>query len=257
MLDVATDPRGIARVTLNRPEKRNAFDEALIAALAGTFAGFLADPPRAVVLAGAGKAFSAGADADWMQRAAGWSEDENRADAQALSDMLAAIDGCPCPVLAEVQGFAMGGGAGLVACADMAVAHPDTRFAFSEVRLGITPATISPFVLAAIGPRAARRWFLTGERFDAAEALRIGLVHAVSDTPARQVEDWLEALLAAAPGAVADAKRLVRDVAGRPVTPALRAETAARIAARRTTGEAREGMRAFLDKRAPAWAGPA
>lgn len=254
MLEVSTDPRGIARVTLNRPGKRNAFDEALVAALAGTFAHFAKDPPRAVVLAGAGASFCAGADADWMRRAAGWSEAENRADAQKLSDMLAAIDGCPAPVIAQVHGAAFGGGAGLVACADLAVAHPETLFAFSEVRLGITPATISPFVLAAIGPRAARRWFLTGERFDALEALRIGLVQAVSETPEAVVEAWLAALLASAPGAVREAKRLVRDLAGRPIDEDVRAETAARIAARRATDEAREGLAAFLDKRPPAWA---
>ncbi len=253
MLEVSTDPRGIARVTLNRPQKHNAFDEALIAALHAAFTSLAATPPRAVILSGTGRSFCAGADADWMRRAAGWSEAENRADAQKLSDMLAAIDGCPAPVIAIAHGAAFGGGAGLVACADLAVAHPETLFAFSEVRLGITPATISPFVLAAIGPRAARRWFLTGERFDALEAQRIGLVHAVSETPEAVVDAWLEALLASAPGAVAEAKRLVRDLAGRPIDEGLRAETAARIAARRATGEAKEGMAAFLDKRPPAW----
>lgn len=255
MLETQTDARGIARVTLARPERRNAFDEALIAALHDAFAAFAATPPRAVILAGAGKSFCAGADADWMRRAAQWTEAENRADAQRLSDMLAAIDACPAPVIAVVHGAAMGGGAGLVACADMAVAHPETVFAFSEVRLGITPATISPFVIRAIGARAARRWFLTAERFDAAEAHRIGLIHEVSEMPEAIVDGWISALLAAAPGAVAEAKRLVRDMAGRPIDEALRAETAAWIAARRATEEAREGMAAFLEKRAPAWAG--
>jgi methylglutaconyl-CoA hydratase len=253
MLDVTTDARGIARVTLNRPAKHNAFDEALIAALAEAFAGFAAVPPRAVMLAGVGPSFCAGADAEWMRRAAGWSEAENRADAGALSDMLAAIDQCPAPVIAIAHGAVMGGGVGLLACADLAVAHPGARFALSEVRLGITPATISPFVIRAIGARQARRWFLTAERFGAAQALAIGLVHAVDEAPEAQAERWIEAILGNAPGAVAEAKRLVRDIAGQPITPALRAETAARIAARRATDEAKEGMAAFLAKRPPAW----
>lgn len=253
MLDVGTDTAGVARVTLKRPEKHNAFDEALIAALHQAFRGLAANPPRAVVLTGAGKSFCAGADADWMRRAAGWSEDENRADAQKLSDMLAAIDSCPAPVIAVAHGAVMGGGVGLLACADLVVAHPETRFALSEVKLGITPATISPFVIRAIGARAARHWFLTAERFDAAQAMAMGLVHQVNDTPHGVVDNWIASLLANAPGAVADAKRLVRDIAGQPITSALRADTAARIAARRATDEAKEGMAAFLDKRAPDW----
>ncbi|MFN3370574.1 MAG: enoyl-CoA hydratase-related protein [Sphingomonadaceae bacterium] len=253
MLTTETDNRGVARVTLNRPEKHNAFDEALIAALHAAFAGFAETRPRAVILSGAGKSFCAGADADWMRRAAGWSEPENRADAQRLSDMLAAIDSCPAPVIAVATGAVMGGGVGLIACADLAVAHPDARFALSEVKLGITPATISPFVVRAIGARQARRWFLTAERFDAATAHAMGLVHAVSETPDAVADGWIAALLGNAPGAVADAKRLVLDIAGQPITPALRAGTAARIAARRTTDEAKEGMAAFLEKRAPAW----
>ncbi len=253
MLTHATDRRGIARVTLNRPEKHNAFDEALIEALHAAFTGLARSRPRAVILSGAGKSFCAGADAGWMRRAAGWSEDENRADAQKLSDMLAAIDACPAPVIAVAHGAVMGGGVGLLACADLVVAHPDSRLALSEVKLGITPATISPFVIRAIGARQARRWFLTAERFDAGTALAMGLVHAVSETPDAVAQGWIEALLGNAPGAVAEAKRLVRDIAGQPITPELRAETAARIAARRTTDEAREGMAAFLGKRPPAW----
>ncbi len=254
MLDVSTDARGVARVMLQRPEKHNAFDEALIAALLDAFGAFAAAPPRAVLLLGAGRSFCAGADADWMRRAAGWSEAENRADAQTLSDMLAAIDSCPAPVIAIAHGAVMGGGVGLLACADLVVAHPETRFALSEVKLGITPATISPFVLRAIGPRAARRWFLTAERFGAADARAMGLVHEVSDTPETVAEGWIAALCGNAPGAVAEAKRLVADIAGRPIDEGLRAETAARIAARRATDEAREGMAAFLARRAPAWA---
>ncbi|WP_448586918.1 enoyl-CoA hydratase-related protein [Thermaurantiacus sp.] len=254
MLKVATDRNGVARVTLDRPERHNAFDEALIAELDARFRQFAAQPPRAVVLAGAGQSFCAGADADWMRRAAGWGEAENRADAQALSDMLAAIDSCPAPVIAVAHGAVMGGGVGLLACADLVVAHPEARFAFPEVRLGITPATISPFVVRAIGPRAARRWFLTAERFGTAEALAMGLVHAVSETPGSVAEGWIAALLSNAPGAVAEAKRLVRDIAGKPVDDALRAETAARIATCRASAEGQEGLAAFLEKRPPAWA---
>jgi methylglutaconyl-CoA hydratase len=255
VLDVSTDARGVAQVRLDRPEKHNAFDEALIAALHEAFASIAGNPPRAVILSGAGKSFCAGADADWMRRAAAWSEAENRADAQRLSDMLAAIDTCPAPVIAVAHGAVMGGGVGLLACADLVVAHPETRFALSEVKLGITPATISPFVIRAIGARAARRWFLTAERFGAAEALAMGLVHEVSESPEDIVTQWVSAVSANAPGAVAEAKRLVRDITGQPITADLRAETVARIAARRATEEAKEGMAAFLEKRAPAWAG--
>lgn len=254
MLQTHQDRRGVAHVRLNRPDRHNAFDEELIAAITQAFHSPEVTGARAILLTGAGKSFCAGADADWMRRAAGWSEAENRTDALKLSAMLAAIDACPAPVIALVQGFCMGGGVGLVACADMAVAHEDARFALSEVRLGITPATISPFVLRAIGPRHARRLFLTGERFDADHALAIGLVHQVTDTPEAVADGWIADLLAAAPGAVADAKALVQDIAGRPITNDLRAETAARIAARRSTDEAKEGMAAFLGKRKPDWA---
>lgn len=253
---VTLDPSNVAHVTLDRPERHNAFDEALIAALHDAFTGFAASRPRAVVLRGAGESFCAGADLGWMKRAAGWSEAENEADALKLSDMLAAIDACPAPVIAVLQGAVYGGGVGLVACADMAVAGHGAKFRLSEVRLGLTPATISPFVVAAIGARQARRWFLTAEPFGAAAALAMTLVHAVADDPEAQLETWLAHLLDAAPGAVADAKALVGDFAGRPVTPGLRQETARRIAARRASGEGREGVAAFLAKRRPAWADP-
>lgn len=253
-LSISTDARGVRTIALDRPERHNAFDEGVIAAVTDAFVATAADPDvRVVVLRGHGPSLCAGADIGWMRRAGAWSEDENRADAMRLSDMLAAIDGCPKPVIAVAHGNVFGGGVGLVACADMAVATPTAKFRLSEVRLGLTPATISPFVVGAIGARAARRWFLTAELFDGAQAHAMGLVHAVVDDADAQVEAWVAALLDCAPGAVADAKALVRDVAGRPVTLELRADTAARIAARRASDEGREGLAAFLAKRRPAW----
>ncbi len=257
MLDTRIDAAGIARVTLDRPAAHNAFDEALIAALTETFTALGGNPQvRAIILAGSGKSFCAGADIAWMRRAGGWTEAENRADAMKLSDMLVAIDTCPKPVIARVHGAIAGGGVGLVACADMAVAVDGAKFRLSEVRLGLTPATISPFVVARIGAGQARRWFLTAEAFGAAEAERMGLVHAVAADDAAAdtiIAGWLDHLAAAAPGAVADAKTLIRDVAGRPVSDALRSLTADRIAARRASAEGREGLAAFFDKRPPEW----
>lgn len=257
MLLTSIDDNGVAGVMIDRPDRHNAFDEALIAALTATFENLGADPAvRAIILSGAGKSFCAGADIGWMRRAAGWSETENRADAMKLSAMLNTIDTCPKPVIARVHGVVAGGGVGLVACADMAVAIEGAQFRLSEVRLGLTPATISPYVIGKIGAGEARRWFLTAEGFGAAEAQRIGLTHetAIDDAAADAViSNWLAHLGAAAPGAVADAKALIRDVAGRPVSDALRAETAARIAARRASAEGREGIAAFFDKRKPEW----
>jgi len=248
---------GIAHVALNRPDRHNAFDEGLIEALTTTFNVFGIDPTvRAIVLSGAGKSFCAGADLDWMRRAAGWSEAENRADAMKLSDMLAAIDRCTKPVIALVHGNVAGGGVGLVACADLAVAVEGAQFRLSEVRLGLTPATISPFVIAKTGPGPARRWFLTAEAFGAEQAQAMGLVNAVApDMAAAQgiADGWLAALGACAPGAVADAKALIADVAGRPITDDLRRLTATRIAARRASAEGREGVAAFLGKTRPEW----
>ncbi len=248
---------GIAHVALDRPDRHNAFDEGLIEALTTTFNVLGIDPGvRAIVLSGEGKSFCAGADLDWMQRAATWSEAENRADAMRLSDMLAAIDTCAKPVIALVHGNVAGGGVGLVACADMAVAVEGAQFRLSEVRLGLTPATISPFVVAKIGAGQARRWFLTAEAFGAQAAQAMGLVHEVAaDMYAAQavIDTWLAALGACAPGAVADAKALIADVAGRPITDDLRRLTATRIAARRASAEGREGLAAFLGKRKPEW----
>lgn len=254
MLDVATDSAGVARVTLNRPEKHNAFDAALVGALAEAFTRLGADPAvRAILLAGHGPSFCAGADARWMRAQGALSESENRADALRLSDMLTAINDCPKAVIVAAHGNVFGGGVGLVACADLAVAATATRFRLSEVRLGLTPATISPFVIAKVGASAARAWFVSGMGFGAEGALQAGLVHAVADEPEAVVKGWLADILAAAPGAIAEAKALVRDMAGQPITDRLRGETAARIAARRASDEGREGLAAFLDKRPPAW----
>jgi methylglutaconyl-CoA hydratase len=234
----------VLRITMARPETRNAFDAALIAELAEAFVDV--GRARAVVLAGDGPSFSAGADVDWMRASVDLSFDANVADANALRRMLEAIDGCPAPVVARVQGHALGGGAGLVAAADIAVASRDALFAFSEVKLGIIPAVISPFALGKIGTAAARRYFLTGERFDAATALRIGLVHEVVDDLDSAVDRVVGELLSAGPRAARWAKRLVRE---RPDGP----ETARWNAERRTSEEGQEGLRAFLEKRPPSW----
>ena len=242
-LDVHRDG-GVLRVTLARPERRNAFDAALIAALADAFADV--GDARCVVLAGEGQSFCAGADVEWQRASIDLSFDENVEDAMRLYRMLEAVDACPAPVVARVQGYALGGGSGLVACCDIAVAAPDAVFGYSEVRLGIIPAVISPFVLPRIGAGAARRYFLTGERFDAETALRIGLVHEVAEDLDGAVDAVVDALLQGGPEAVRAAKRLVRE---HPT-----GEATAQIAARRrTSDEGQDGLRAFLDKRRPAW----
>jgi methylglutaconyl-CoA hydratase len=233
----------VLRITMARPDRRNAFDAALISELAEAFVGV--GRARAVVLAGEGPSFSAGADVDWMRSSVDLSYEEN-VDANALRAMLEAIDGCPAPVVARVQGHALGGGAGLVAAADIAIAAPDAVFAFSEVKLGIIPAVISPFALAKIGGSSARRYFVTGERFDADTALRLGLVHGVAEDLDAEVDNVVRELLSAGPQAARWAKRLVRE---RPDGP----ETARWIAERRTSEEGQEGLRAFLAKRPPGW----
>ena len=256
MLNESIDDWGTARLTLNRPERHNAFNAALIAALTEAFTRLgAADDVRAIVLAGAGKSFSAGADLDWMREAATWDAAQNETDAMRLSDMLAAINDCAKPVIVVAHGHVTGGGVGLVACADMAVAVEVTQFRLSEVRLGLTPATISPFVLAKMGA-AARRWFLTAEAFGAADARAMGLVSEVAmdaDAAEAVVAHWLAHIGQAAPGAVADAKRLALDFAGQPITDDLREESARRIAARRVSNEGREGINAFLNKGKPGW----
>ena len=235
---------GVLRITLARPETRNAFDAHLIAELAEAFVDV--GKARAVLLAGDGPSFCAGADVEWMRASVALDFDANLADANALRGMLEAIDCCPAPVVARVQGHALGGGAGLVACSDIAVAEPKAVFAFSEVKLGIIPSVISPFALAKIGPGWARRYFVTGERFDAAAALRIGLVHEVDADLDGAVERVLAELASAGPRAARHAKRLVLE---RPDGP----ETARRIAERRTSDEGQEGLRAFLERRSPSW----
>jgi methylglutaconyl-CoA hydratase len=236
----------LLRITMARPERRNAFDADLIHELTEAF-GTIDDDVRAVVLAGEGKSFSAGADVDWMRGAIELSYEENIADARRLRMMLDGIDTCPAPVVARVHGHALGGGCGLVACADIVVTAPDTKFAFSEVKLGIIPAVISPYALAKIGSSAARRYFVTGERFDAATALRIGLVHEVAEDLDAAVEQVLADLRSAGPEAARHAKKLVLE---RPDGLG----TERRIAQRRTSDEGQEGLRAFLEKRDPSWA---
>ena len=235
---------GVLRITLARPETRNAFDAELIAELADAFVDV--GRARAVLLAGDGVSFCAGADVEWMRASVDLDHDANVADANALRGMLEAIDRCPAPVVARVQGHALGGGAGLVACSDIAVADERAVFAFSEVKLGIIPAVISPFALAKIGPSAARRYFVTGERFDAATALRIGLVHEVLTDLDAALESVLAELANAGPRAARHAKKLVLE---RPDGP----ETARRIAERRTSEEGQEGLRAFLERRSANW----
>ncbi len=251
------DSRGVATVTLNRAEVHNAFDDQVIADLTDAFRMLGADGTvRAILLKSTGKSFSAGADLNWMQKAAGYTEEENEADAMRLSNMLQALNSAPKPVIALIQGAAFGGGVGLVACADIAIAARRAKFALTEVKLGLTPATISPFVIAAIGQREARRLFLTASLFDAEEAGRIGLVHeVVEDDAALQIraEHYLKLILSAAPGAVADAKRLVADFANQSTTDDLRRDSALRIAARRASAEGKEGLAAFFEKRDPSW----
>lgn len=234
----------VLRVTMARPDRRNAFDAALIAELTAAFADV--GDARAVLLAGEGRSFSAGADVEWMRASVGLTVADNVADALRLRAMLEAIDGCPAPVVARVQGHALGGGCGLIACCDVVACATDAIFAFSEVKLGIVPAVISPFALAKIGSSWARRLFVTGERFDAETALRIGLVHEATDDLDAAVARIVEELLTAGPAAAREAKRLAR-------APLPARETAQSIAAHRTSAEGQEGLRAFLEKRPADW----
>ena len=258
---IAVDVReSVALVTLARPEVRNAFDETLIAEMTRALQALDADETvRAVVLLGDGKSFCAGADLNWMKRMAGHGHAENLADATALANMLRTLYRLAKPTIARVHGSAFGGGVGLVACCDIAFAAQDATFSLSEVKLGLIPATIGPYVVEAIGARHARRYFLSAERFTAAEAFRIGLVHELCPLAELdgRINELLGALLVAGPRAQGEAKALIRAIGERPIDDALIADTASRIARVRGSKEAREGVAAFLEKRVPAWVPPA
>lgn len=247
---------GVARVTLDRPELRNAFDDVLIGKLTRTFAELENDSSvRAVILAGNGPAFCAGADLNWMKRMAGYGYEENLADAQALAGMLAALDRLPQPTIARVHGPVFAGGTGLVAACDIAIGAPEAKFCLSEAKLGLSPATISPYVIRAMGERLARRYFLTAEVFDAAEAFRIGMLSALvsGDQLDSEINSIVKNLLAGGPQAHARIKELIRTVARRPIDDALVADTAKRIAEIRVSPEGREGIASFLEKRKASW----
>ena len=248
--------QAVATVWLNRPDVRNAFNETSIAELTQAFRALDADSSvRAVVLAARGVAFCAGADLNWMKKMAGYSREENLEDAAGLAAMLRAINDCGKPVVARVQGDCYAGGMGLATACDIVVAAETANFCLSEVKLGLIPATISPYVIRAMGAQAARRYFITAERFSAAAAQRMGLVHEC--VPADGLDDavgaLLKALLAASPDAVSAAKRLVNDVAGQALTDALVQDTVVRIADIRASEQGREGVRSFLEKRKPSW----
>jgi methylglutaconyl-CoA hydratase len=259
VLDVSRPSAHVARVWLNRPDVRNAFNDEVIAALTRTFEELSKDKDLRVVVLGAhGKAFCAGADLNWMKAMAGYSWEENRADAQRLADMLWTLDQCPVPVVGRVQGDCYAGGMGLASICDVLVAVEGATFCLSEARLGLLPATISPYVIRAMGAQAARRYMVTAERFSAVQAQALGMVHelATPDTLDAKVDEIVTTLINNGPAAVRACKALVRDVAGQPITADLRAETAGRIADIRASDEGREGLASFLNKRAPAWLPP-
>lgn len=248
----------VARVFLNRPEVRNAFNDSVITELRDAFAGFAADASlRAIVLGAHGKAFCAGADLTWMRSMADYDWAQNKADAERLAEMLWAIYSCPLPVVGRIHGDCYAGGVGLASVCDVLVAAEGVNFCLSEAKLGLLPATISPYVMRAMGTQAARRYFVTAERFDAATAQRIGFVHEVvaADAIDAKVDEIVQALVANGPAAVKACKRLVQDFAGLPIDEALRNETARRIADVRASDEGREGVQAFLNKRSPSWLG--
>ena len=248
-------PVGI--VTLNNPEKHNAFDDTLIADLTAAFRTLDGNAAvRVVVLSAVGKSFSAGADLNWMKRMAGYTGAENLRDAFGLATLMRTLHGMTKPTIARVQGAAYGGGVGLVACCDIAVGTQSATFSLSEARLGLIPAVISPYVIAAIGERAAHRYFLSAERFDAAEAFRLGLLHELAlddETMDDKINDITTALMACGPGAIAEAKQLIAAVAGQRIDDALVNDTANRIARVRASAEGREGVAAFLEKRRASW----
>jgi methylglutaconyl-CoA hydratase len=255
-LDIRRPSRHVAEVWLNRPEVRNAFNDGVIAELTQAFTTLGADPDlRAIVLGGHGKAFCAGADLSWMRAMADYSWDQNRADAQALADMLWAIYRCPVPVIGRIHGDCYAGGVGLAAVCDILVAAEGMSFCLSEARLGLLPATIGPYVVKALGEQASRRYFVTAERFDAARAHALGFVHELAPAEAldAKVAELVAVVIANGPAALKACKQLVQDIAGRSIDDALRGETARRIADVRASAEGREGVQAFLNKREPAW----
>jgi len=250
------DDHGVAQVRLNNPDKHNAFDDEIIGELTEAFVT-IADNSnvRVMVLGSEGKSFSAGADLEWMKRMASYSYDENLRDASALALMLKTLNEIPQPTIARVQGAAFGGAVGLVSCCDMAVAASAASFSLSEVKIGLVPATISPYVIAAIGQRAARRYFVTAERFDAHRALQLGLVNEVVDAEQldQEIDRLINTLLANGPEAVTGAKQLVFDVAGKPIDQQLIDATCETIAAIRVSEQGQEGLQAFLERRKPQW----
>lgn len=248
---------GVGIVTLNRAERHNAFDETLIADLTAALEAMGADPAaRMVVISSTGKSFSAGADLNWMKRAAGYSDEDNLRDASNLARLLQTLNFLPKPTVARVQGPAYGGGVGLIAACDVAIGVFDAQFALTEVKLGIIPAVISPYVIQAIGARKSRRYMLTGERFSASEAYRIGLLHEIvagEEELDEAVGEVIDALLACSPNAQSECKALIRAVSDRPIDSAVISDTAQRITRLRASPEGREGIAAFLEKRKPNW----
>ncbi|HSW22361.1 MAG TPA: enoyl-CoA hydratase/isomerase family protein [Burkholderiaceae bacterium] len=254
-LDITRDG-AVARVYLNRPDVRNAFNDTVIAELTAAFRELGADPSlRVIVLGGHGKAFCAGGDLNWMRAMADYSWQQNRADAQGLADMLWTLYTCPLPLVGRVHGDCYAGGVGLAAVCDVLVAAEGMHFCLSEAKLGLLPATIGPYVVRALGEQASRRYFITAERFSAAEAHRLGFVHELAAATAidDKVNAILQVLVANGPAAVKASKKLVRELAGQPLTPELRADTARRIADIRASDEGRAGVQAFLNKRSPPW----
>ena len=255
-LDIRRPSPHVVEVWLNRPEVRNAFNAEVITELTAAFATFGADTDlRAIVLGGHGKAFCAGADLGWMREMAGYDWGQNRADAQVLADMLWGVYRCPVPVVGRIHGDCYAGGVGLAAVCDVLVAAQGINFCLSEARLGLLPATISPYVVRAMGEQAARRYFVTAERFSSEQAHGMGFVHELCAAEAldAKVDQIVATLVANGPMAVRACKRLVQDVAGVPITPSLREETARRIADIRASDEGKEGVQSFLQKRPPAW----
>ncbi len=253
---VNTDSRGVASVCLNRPDKHNAFDDEMIARLNTVFSELADDKTvRVVILRSEGKSFSAGADLNWMKRMASYSHEENLRDARLLANMLKTLNTLPKPTIALIQGAAFGGAVGLTSCCDIALASPRASFSLSEVKIGLIPATISPYVIEAMGARAARRYFLSGERFGASKALALGLISEIFEAEEFEVElqKLIDTLLLNSPQAIVQAKRLVADVARESISNELIEETCRRIADIRISPEGQEGLSAFLEKRSPTW----